>query len=234
MATLPATRWLIPVRPKIVWLPFWLPSVRQDRTPVRSRRDLSSISPVAGRRRTLPGMAKCPETRDCLRAVDRNESSRFDINSERWSFTCAPTATRTRDLLLRRHSRNGARWCLAWPDVPFCGSDNGWAWPDVALCLWSLAPRSAPRDLVSKANVRRPGPDAITGREPRNRPHPDERGRACGGRRPMQRGSQSAAALRGLSALRVLAGAERVPLIGRSVSRAGRSMSRWGVGLHAR
>ena len=104
MATLPATRWLIPVRPKIVWLPFWLPSVRQDRTPVRSRRDRSSISPVAGRRRTLPGMATCPETRDCLRAVDRNKSSRLDINSEKCSFTCAPTATRTRDLLLRRQS----------------------------------------------------------------------------------------------------------------------------------
>ena len=104
MATLPATRWLIPVRPEIVWLPFWLPAVRQDRTPVRSRRDRSSISPVAGRRRTLPGMAKCPETRDCLRAVDRNKSSRLDINSERCSFTCAPTATRTRDLLLRRQS----------------------------------------------------------------------------------------------------------------------------------
>jgi hypothetical protein len=80
---------------------------------------------------------------------------------------------------------------------------------DVALCLWSLAPRLAPQDLVSKANVRKPGPDAITGREPRNQPHPDERGRACGGRRPMRRGSHSAAALGGLSALRVLTGAER-------------------------
>src|SRR5579862_8377159 len=49
-------------------------------------------------------MAKCPETRDCLRAVDRDKSPRLDINSERWSFTCAPTATRTRDLLLRRQS----------------------------------------------------------------------------------------------------------------------------------
>ena len=47
-----------------------------------SRRDLSFISPVAGRRRTLPDMAKCPETRDCLRAVDRNKPRRLDINSE--------------------------------------------------------------------------------------------------------------------------------------------------------
>jgi len=32
---------------------------------------------------------------------------------------CAPTATRTRDLLLRRHSRNVAgRWRI-WPDMPF-------------------------------------------------------------------------------------------------------------------
>ena len=33
------------------------------------------------------------------------------------------------------------------------------------LCLWSLAPRSAPQDLVSKANVRKPGPGAIADRE---------------------------------------------------------------------
>jgi hypothetical protein len=163
MATLPAARWLVPVRPKIVWLPIWLPLVRQDRTPVRSRRDHSFISPAAGRRRTLPGMAKCPETRDCLRAIDRNKSPRLDINSEKYSFTCAPTATRTRDLLLRRQSRNAARRRPAWPDVPFSHSDNGWVRLDKALCLWSLAPRSAPRDLISNANIRIPIPVAATG-----------------------------------------------------------------------
>ena len=66
----------------------------------------------------------------------------------------APTATRTRDLLLSRHSRNVARGGPAWPDVPFSCSDYGWTWPGVAQCLRSLAPRLAPRDLVSGANVR--------------------------------------------------------------------------------
>jgi hypothetical protein len=57
----------------------------------------------------------------------------------------APTGTRTRDLLLRRHFRNVPGWCWAWPDVPFRWSGNGWGCPDVALYLWSLAPRLAPR-----------------------------------------------------------------------------------------
>ena len=30
---------------------------------------------------------------------------------------CAPTATRTRDLLLRRHFRSAAGWCRVWPNV---------------------------------------------------------------------------------------------------------------------
>jgi|SRR5579862_7353149 len=134
--------------------PRWLPLARQDRTPVRSRRDLSFISPVAGRRRTLPDMAKCPETRDCLRAVDHHKSQRLDISSERCSFTCAPTATRTRDLLLRRHSRSVARRRPARSDVPFRRSENGWTRPGVALRLWPLAPSLAPMDLISNANVR--------------------------------------------------------------------------------
>jgi len=53
----------------------------------------------------------------------------------------APTATRTRDLLLRRHFRIVAEWCRVWPDMPFRRSGNRWTWPGVALCLWSLAPR---------------------------------------------------------------------------------------------
>ena len=36
----------------------------------------------------------------------------------------------------------------------FASGDNGWTWPGVAPCLRSLAPRLAPRDLVSTANVR--------------------------------------------------------------------------------
>jgi hypothetical protein len=69
---------------------------------------------------------------------------------------CAPTATRTRDLLLRRQSRIVVRRRPVRPDVPFIGSENGWTWPGAALCLWSLAPRLAPCDLVSNANVRIP------------------------------------------------------------------------------
>jgi len=78
-------------------------------------------------------------------------------------LTCAPTATRTRDLLLRRQSRNAARRRPAWPDVPFSHSDHGRVWLDKALCLWSLAPRLAPRDLISNANIRIPIPVAATG-----------------------------------------------------------------------
>jgi hypothetical protein len=66
----------------------------------------------------------------------------------------APTATRTRDLLLRRHFRNVARWCQAWPDVPIGCTASSSVWPEIARDLWSLAPRLAPRNLVSNANVR--------------------------------------------------------------------------------
>jgi hypothetical protein len=41
-----------------------------------------------------------------------------------------------------------------WPDVPFRDHENGLRWPEVALCLWSLAPRLAPQSLISFANVR--------------------------------------------------------------------------------
>lgn len=41
-----------------------------------------------------------------------------------------------------------------WPGAPPGCSDYGWMWLDAALCLWSLAPRLAPRDLVNGANVR--------------------------------------------------------------------------------
>jgi hypothetical protein len=38
--------------------------------------------------------------------------------------------------------------------VPFSPSRNGWIWPGAAWWLRSLAPREAPRILVSNANVR--------------------------------------------------------------------------------
>jgi hypothetical protein len=69
-------------------------------------------------------------------------------------LTCAPTATRTRDLLLRRHFRSVAWRCQMWPDMPLGRTGSGCMWPDAALHLRSLAPRQAPRDLVSNANVR--------------------------------------------------------------------------------
>jgi hypothetical protein len=69
-------------------------------------------------------------------------------------FICAPSAIRTRDLLLRRHSPDVARCGWAWPDVPFTCTDNRWSWPGVARYLPALAPHLAPRHLISAANVR--------------------------------------------------------------------------------
>ena len=40
------------------------------------------------------------------------------------------------------------------PDVGSDRSENRWTSPDVAQCRWALAPRLAPRDLVSTAKVR--------------------------------------------------------------------------------
>jgi len=40
------------------------------------------------------------------------------------------------------------------PDMASADGDNRSTWPDIALCLWSSAPRLAPQDLVSRANVR--------------------------------------------------------------------------------
>ena len=69
-------------------------------------------------------------------------------------LSCAPSRTRTYGLLLRRHSRSTARRRRVWPDVGSGRSETGWTWPDGALCLWTLAPRLAPRYLVSNANIR--------------------------------------------------------------------------------
>ena len=70
------------------------------------------------------------------------------------TLACAPTATRTRDLLLRRHFRDAAWQRPMWPNVGSGCSDIGWMWPGIALCSWPLAPSLAPRDMVSSANVR--------------------------------------------------------------------------------
>jgi hypothetical protein len=48
---------------------------------------------------------------------------------------CAPTATRTRDLLLRRHFRSVPGGCWAWPDVPFSQYRQG-----LDVARWSPEP----------------------------------------------------------------------------------------------
>jgi hypothetical protein len=40
------------------------------------------------------------------------------------------------------------------PDVGSGRRENRWTSPDVAWCRWTLAPSSAPRNIVSNANVR--------------------------------------------------------------------------------
>jgi hypothetical protein len=65
---------------------------------------------------------------------------------------CAPSATRTRDLLLRRHSRNVASHGSAWPHVQVSRIHHDWMWLGMALCLRSLAPRLAPG--ISLATLR--------------------------------------------------------------------------------
>ena len=40
--------------------------------------------------------------------------------------------------------------------MPFSRDDISWMWLGMALCLWSLAPHLAPREFVSKTNVRMP------------------------------------------------------------------------------
>jgi hypothetical protein len=86
------------------------------------------------------------------------------------TLSCAPSRTRTYGLLLRRHFRSVAGRCQVWPDVPFGCSGYSWGWPGVALCLWSLAPRLAPRDLVSSANVRMIRTDASPSTAPAGNP----------------------------------------------------------------
>ena len=64
----------------------------------------------------------------------------------------APSATRTRDLLLRRHSQSVGRSGRMRPDVPLtCGDNRSTSLP-VAPRLWSLAPSLAPREIISRAN----------------------------------------------------------------------------------
>ena len=67
--------------------------------------------------------------------------------------SCVPSRTRTYGLLLRRHFRGEALRRPMWPGVGSGCSANARMWPGVALCMWSLAPRLAPRNPVSRANV---------------------------------------------------------------------------------
>ena len=54
--------------------------------------------------------------------------------------SCTSSRTRTYGLLLRRHFPNVAWRRPVWPDVGPGHSENGWTWPGVAPCRWSLAP----------------------------------------------------------------------------------------------
>jgi len=45
----------------------------------------------------------------------------------------APSATRTRDPLLRRHSVGVACHRPIWPDVGSSSSESGWVWPEIVL-----------------------------------------------------------------------------------------------------
>jgi len=137
--------------------PFGSPQYSQHRTPVRGWCDLRALR----RGRSSAGGAQrgqMSKTSDCRRAGRRNSCTDLDTNNEKYPFTCAPTATRTRDLLLRRHFRSMVRRCRVSPDVPFSCSRNGWKWPGVARYLSSLAPSLAPRSRqqrrCSKADTR--------------------------------------------------------------------------------
>ena len=112
--------------------------------------------------------AACPDPVAWLPVWLPDDGKGVDIRM----LSCAPTATRTRDLLLRRHSRS-MPWCRPmWPDVGSGRNDNGWIWPGVARCLASLAPHLAPREFVSSANVRMVGNSRQPNARLRPRPHP--------------------------------------------------------------
>jgi hypothetical protein len=89
---------------------------------------------------------KAPE--GFMKIIPGGRRMRSDLRRE----GCAPSATRTRDLLLRRHSRNVASHGSAWPHVQVSWIHHGWMWLGMALCLRSLAPRLAPG--ISLATLR--------------------------------------------------------------------------------
>jgi len=68
----------------------------------------------------------------------------------------APSATRTRDLLLRRHSVGVACHRPIWPDVGSSSGASGWVWPEIVL-------RHANPRLGGQA-VARGNPEAADGR----------------------------------------------------------------------
>ena len=84
---------------------------------------------------------------------------------------CAPSATRTRDLLLRRHSRNVASHGSAWPHVQVSRIHHGWMWLGMALCLRSLAPRLAPGISLATLRFECSGPWGPPDGDPREACH---------------------------------------------------------------
>src|SRR6266516_4889405 len=78
-------------------------------------------------------------------AIHERASERTYMEPELGVWRGAPSAIRTRDLLLRRHSPDIADWGWMWPDVAFSCTGSGWVWPGVAPYLPPLAPHLAPR-----------------------------------------------------------------------------------------
>jgi hypothetical protein len=88
--------------------------------------------------------------RDILRRSDCSQAVnlRDEVNFEKSTLNCtigAPSRTRTCGLLLRRQVSTVAGHGWTWPGVPSTSHVRGWTWPGMAWCLWSLAPRLAPR-----------------------------------------------------------------------------------------
>jgi hypothetical protein len=80
-------------------------------------------------------------------------------------MTCAPTATRTRDLLLRRHSRSAARHRPAWPDVPFSCSDNSSTWPEAGPAPTVVGSQFGSQESLAPLMFERPDPDSSCDRQ---------------------------------------------------------------------
>ena len=141
------------------------PQYSQDRTPVRGWRDLSCTSPVAGRQRVVPSMAKCPKR---------------VIADGQYVVIAAPISTlimKNIHLAAPRPRLERGTYCLGgtfevWPGGAGCGlrcqsatagmAGCGLAWPS-ACSRWlpvRLPGISLP-DLTASDRTRRQSPDFV-------------------------------------------------------------------------